>query len=213
MPRSPRKCWPRRARRSANRAVPRPSIWPRSRQTSRHPRSRHPRSDRANGGGRPPKPKPRPSHADLDAAAAALDAAQTRHEAALRMFMRRRPNSPAAAVRPDRQAVRHCVGPAPHLLLPGIAELVHRCTVATQAIGGDRLRCAVALERLLHEGEGRLLVACLRDEAFEDFTFVIDSTPEVHHLAVQLHVHLAACRTGQSLDEVAKVMVQPSTNS
>ena len=46
------------------------------------------------------------------------------------------------------------------------------------------------LQRLLHEGQRRLLVPGLRDVAFENLTIVVDRSPEVDHLAVQLHVHL-----------------------
>src|SRR3954447_23974856 len=48
----------------------------------------------------------------------------------------------------------------------------------------------MALERLLHEPERCGLVALLGHEALEDLTFVIDRTPQVAHLAVDLHVHL-----------------------
>jgi hypothetical protein len=49
---------------------------------------------------------------------------------------------------------------------------------------------AVALERLLHEAQRRVLVARLRDVALEYLTFLVDRSPEVNHLAVELHVHL-----------------------
>ena len=88
-------------------------------------------------------------------------------------------------------AVLHpVVGPASHLLLVGIAKLGHRRLVGAQAIGGDGVGTAVALERLLHEGHRRGLVAGLGDKALEDLAFVIDRAPQVAHLAVHLHVHL-----------------------
>ena len=48
----------------------------------------------------------------------------------------------------------------------------------------------MALERLLHEPQGRVLIPCFGDVAFEDLTFLIDRPPQVDHLAAQLHVHL-----------------------
>ena len=48
----------------------------------------------------------------------------------------------------------------------------------------------MALHRLLHEGQCCSFIAGFRDEALEDFSFVIDGAPEVVRLAVDLHVHL-----------------------
>ena len=81
------------------------------------------------------------------------------------------------------------IGPAAHLAFPGIAQLGHRSTVRAQAIGGDFLRRTVALQRLLHEGEGGGLVALLGDEALEDLAFLVDCAPQLDHLPIQLHVH------------------------
>jgi len=44
--------------------------------------------------------------------------------------------------------------------------------------------------RFLEEFQSRLLIPCLRDEAFQDFTFVINGASEVVPLAVDLHKHL-----------------------
>ena len=48
----------------------------------------------------------------------------------------------------------------------------------------------MALQRLLHKGESSRFVPGSRDVAFEDLAFLIDGSLQVHHLAVQLHVHL-----------------------
>ena len=48
----------------------------------------------------------------------------------------------------------------------------------------------MSLERLLHEGQRRILVALLRHEALQDLAFLVDRTPQVDHLTVQLDVHL-----------------------
>ena len=38
--------------------------------------------------------------------------------------------------------------------------------------------------------KGRGFIAALRDEALENLAFLIDCTPKVDHLSIQLHVHL-----------------------
>ena len=74
------------------------------------------------------------------------------------------PHLPEAEHRPfsssERQvrALHPVVGPTTHLLLLGIAEFIHRCTIRAKVIGGDRLRVAMALEHLLYEGESSSLV-------------------------------------------------------
>ena len=47
----------------------------------------------------------------------------------------------------------------------------------------------MALERLLHEPY-RCLVSCLGDVALEHFALLVDRSPQVMHLAVDLHIHL-----------------------
>lgn len=48
----------------------------------------------------------------------------------------------------------------------------------------------MTLQRLPHQGQGRRLVTGLGDVAFQHLAFMIDRSPQVDHLAVQLHVHL-----------------------
>ena len=49
----------------------------------------------------------------------------------------------------------------------------------------------MALERLLHEGQRSFFVANLGDVTLEDLAFLVDRTPQVNHLAIELHIHLA----------------------
>lgn len=49
----------------------------------------------------------------------------------------------------------------------------------------------MALEGLAHEGEGGSLGPRVGDVAFQNLAFMAHRAPEVDHLAVQLHVHLA----------------------
>ena len=82
------------------------------------------------------------------------------------------------------------VGPASDLLLLPVAKLIHRSAVAAKPIGRDRFRAAVALQRLLHERQRGRLVPRLRNEALQDLAFVINGSPEIDLLAVDLHEHL-----------------------
>jgi hypothetical protein len=59
------------------------------------------------------------------------------------------------------------------------AEPVHRGLVGAKAIGGDLFRRSLALERLLHEGQRRVLVAGFRDVALENLAFLVDRAAQV----------------------------------
>jgi hypothetical protein len=48
----------------------------------------------------------------------------------------------------------------------------------------------MALQRLLHEVQRRVLVAGLRNVTLEDLAFLVDRAPQLDHLAIQFHVHL-----------------------
>ena len=50
----------------------------------------------------------------------------------------------------------------------------------------------MALERPLHEAEACRLVAGSGDVALEHLAFMVDRSPKVDHLAVQLHVQVPA---------------------
>ena len=77
-------------------------------------------------------------------------------------------------------------GPVSDLLLLGIAEHLHRRFVRCLAIAVDRLRRAVALQRLLHEAQSCLLVAGLGDVAFEDLALLIDRASEIDPCTIQV---------------------------
>ena len=88
-------------------------------------------------------------------------------------------------------AVLHpVVGPAADLLLLAIAELVHRRSIGTKTIGGDRFYRAVALQGLPDEGKGCLLVAGLGDITLKNFALLVDRTPQIVHLATHVHGNL-----------------------
>ena len=80
------------------------------------------------------------------------------------------------------------VGPAADLLFRRITKSGHRSAVGLEPIRRNHLGRAVALQRLLHEGQCRCFITGFGDEAFEDLAFVIDGAPQVVHLAVDLHV-------------------------
>ena len=82
------------------------------------------------------------------------------------------------------------VGPASHLALIAITQLGHRGAVRAQAVFGDRLWRTVALQSPLHKAQRRSFVPFPGDEGFQDLPFLIDRTPQLHHLTIQLHVHL-----------------------
>ena len=81
------------------------------------------------------------------------------------------------------------VEPSAHLAAVEIAKVAHCGGVGPEAVSDDGFGAAVALQCPLHEGESRRFVTFLRDIGFQDFAFVINGTPEIYHLAVQLYVH------------------------
>ncbi len=78
------------------------------------------------------------------------------------------------------------VHPATDLLLRAIAQFVHSCAVSAEPIRGDGLDATMPFQCLLDEGKGSLLVACLGDVALEDLAFLVDRTPEVMLLSVDV---------------------------
>ena len=90
------------------------------------------------------------------------------------------------------------VQPATHFAAVAVAQLSHRCRVGSQPICDDRLGATVPLQCLLQEPQCRGFVPFLSDVALQDITLVIDRTPQIMHLAVDLHVELAALAFGSS---------------
>src|SRR5690606_34275014 len=71
-----------------------------------------------------------------------------------------------------------------------IADILHRRRIGTQSVRHDLLRPAMALQRLLQKPQSCRLVAGFRHIAFQNLAFMIDSTPQVVGLAIDLHVDL-----------------------
>ena len=80
--------------------------------------------------------------------------------------------------------------PTPHFLAFDIPKIAHCSFVRGQAIRGDFIARAMALERLSHEAQSSLLIAGLGDIAFEDFSFLVHRTPKVVRLTIDLNEHL-----------------------
>jgi hypothetical protein len=79
------------------------------------------------------------------------------------------------------------VDSASNLLSISITDLVQSGTVRAQTICHDGAGFAMALHRTLDEFECRSLVFSLAGKEFQHFAFVIDCSPEIVHLAVDLH--------------------------
>ena len=82
------------------------------------------------------------------------------------------------------------VEPAANLPTIKISQFAHRGGIRSQAVSNDLLRPAVPLKRLLHERQSRGFVPFLGDVALQDFTLLVDRSPQVMTLAVDLHEHL-----------------------
>ena len=67
--------------------------------------------------------------------------------------------------------------PSRPLLEVLIALNIHRRTGETKVIGDDGFRPALTLQRLLHVGQRRCLVANLGDNALQNLAFVVDGNP------------------------------------
>ncbi len=87
------------------------------------------------------------------------------------------------------------VGPATDLLFVFTAEVSHGGTVGSEPVRCDRSRRSMAAKCLLHEGESCHFIAGFGDVALEYFALVIDRTPEIDHIAVQIDVHLVEMPT------------------
>ena len=79
---------------------------------------------------------------------------------------------------------------AADFLAVGDAEFLHRCTIRTEAVCGDRLGAAMPLHQFLHELQCSFLITLLGRKGFQHLALMIDRTPKVVHLAVDLHVDL-----------------------
>jgi len=77
-----------------------------------------------------------------------------------------------------------------HFAPINIAQFLHCSGVRSEAVGDDAFCFSVTFQSFLHEAQSRRFIPFLGDVAFEDLTFLINSPPEVNHLAIELHIHL-----------------------
>ncbi len=82
------------------------------------------------------------------------------------------------------------VQPAPGLLPIGVSDLLHGGAVGAQLVGDDLFRTTVTFHQFPEEFQCRLAIAALGDQGFEDLALVIDGSPHVIRLAVDLHEDL-----------------------
>ena len=82
------------------------------------------------------------------------------------------------------------VEPAASFLTAGIANDLRGGAIGPQFVGHDNLRLAVTLHGIPEEFQRCFAIPALCDIAFQHFTFVINSTPQVVRLAVDLHENL-----------------------
>ena len=82
------------------------------------------------------------------------------------------------------------VQPSPHFATIKVAQLAHRRGVGTQPVRDDSFSLAVTLQRLLHERQSRSFVPFLRHVTLQDLALVVDRTPQVMRLAIDIHIHL-----------------------
>jgi len=77
-----------------------------------------------------------------------------------------------------------------HLAALLVADVTHGSGIRLQTVGDHLLGWAVAFERLLDELQSSHLVPGFRDVTLEDLALVVNRSPEVMGLAVDLHVDL-----------------------
>ena len=68
-----------------------------------------------------------------------------------------------------------------------ISQIAHSRRIRFQSIGDDLFGLAVSLQRLLQEPQRRRFIPFLRDIALENFAFMIDCTPKIMDLSIDLH--------------------------
>src|SRR5271163_3465363 len=86
--------------------------------------------------------------------------------------------------------LRAIVEPTANLVTIGVADLFHRRGVRAKPVGDDAPRSAIFLHDAPEKRERRSLIPLRGDDGFQNLAFVIDGTPEVAELAVDLHEDL-----------------------
>ena len=103
------------------------------------------------------------------------------------------PKSGHRPLSPSERQVR-ILGPIVELttrfLAPVIPDDFHRSPVRRTLVRHDNMRIAVPLHCFLQEFQRSSLIPLLRDIGFQDFAFVVDSSPEIVPLAAYLHKDL-----------------------
>ena len=79
------------------------------------------------------------------------------------------------------------VQPATRRLSSRIADYLHHCAVVSQPIRDDNIRLAVASHRFSEKFLCRFAITALCDIAFENFTLVVDGSPQIVRFSVNLH--------------------------
>ena len=74
-----------------------------------------------------------------------------------------------------------------NLVAIGIADLLHCRGIGAKPVGDDAPRLAIFLHDPLQKPQRRSLVPLRGDHRFQNLAFVIDSSPEIAELAVDLH--------------------------
>ena len=82
------------------------------------------------------------------------------------------------------------VQPAPSFPPVRIANFLNSSTVGAQFVSNDSIRSAVASHCILYKLQCSSLIPCPRHVTFQDFSLVINSSPQVVPFAVDLHEHL-----------------------
>lgn len=80
--------------------------------------------------------------------------------------------------------------PSSHFAAVKITKIMHGSRIGFQSVGHDDFRFSVALQRSLDKRQSRRFIPFLRDIALKNFAFVINRSPKVVTLAVDLYEHL-----------------------
>src|SRR5277367_5495757 len=86
--------------------------------------------------------------------------------------------------------LRAIVKPATNLVVIGVSDFSHRRGIRAKPVRDDAFRSAIFLHDALEKLQRRGLVPLRGDHGLQNFALVIDGTPEMAELAVDLHEDL-----------------------
>ena len=86
--------------------------------------------------------------------------------------------------------LRAIVEPTTTPLAIGVADFFHRRGIRALPVGDDGPRSAIFLHDALQKLQRRCLVPLRGDHGFQNLAFVIDGTPQITELAIDLHEDL-----------------------